>query len=44
MRGRQIRIRYVYRNTETTIGDLLMESFHLFLKRILAEENAIRKT
>ena len=44
MRGRQIRIRYAYRNTETTIGDLLMESFHLFLKRVLTEENAIRKT
>ncbi len=44
MGSRQIRIRYVYRNTETTISDLLMESFHLFLKCVLAEENDIRET
>jgi len=35
MRDRQIRIHCVYRHTEKTVHDLLMESFRLYLSRIL---------
>ena len=37
MRNQQIRIRCVYRESGKTIGDLLMESFRLYLRRILAK-------
>ncbi len=37
MRGQQLKIRCVYQNTETTIGDLLMEVFQRYLSRILAK-------
>ena len=36
MRSQQIRIRCVFQNAEKTISDLLMESFQLYLSRILA--------
>ena len=37
MRNQLIRIRCVYPNPEKTISDLVMESFRLYLSRILAE-------
>jgi len=37
MRNQQIKIHCVYQNSEKTIGDLLMESFRLYLRRILVK-------
>ena len=36
MKKRQIKIHCVYQNGEKTVSDILMESFRLYLRRILA--------
>lgn len=37
MKNQQIKIHCVYQNSQKTIGELIIESFHLYLKRILAK-------
>ena len=40
MRNQQLTVRTVFQKNEKTISDILLESFRLYLSRILAEQSS----